>query len=157
MDHFLKLVTSLMLGLASLCAQAGGTEIQVADPWVQTAPPGAKVMAAYLEIKNTGDKPQALVGVSSPAFTDIGIHKTVIHGNMAHMEHLKELPVPARASVVLKPGGLHLMLTDGKKPLREGDTVPMTLQFKSGDKAAFTATVRSAQTEDAGGHQHHKH
>lgn len=161
MGNFLKLVISLALGLAALSARAGGAEIQVLDAWVQAAPPGVKVLAAYLEIKNTGEKPQTLVGVSSPAFDQIGIHKTVMHGNMAHMEHLKELAIPPRASVTMKPGGLHLMLMDGKKPLSAGDQVPMTLVFKNGDKAAFTAKVRSGQAEDTGSqhadHSGHKH
>lgn len=157
MGNFLKLVISLALGLAALSARAGGAEIQVLDPWVQAAPPNVKVLAAYLEIKNAGDKPQTLVAVSSPAFDQIGIHKSVMHGNMAHMEHLKELAIPPRASVMMKPGGLHLMLMDGKKPLSIGDQVPMTLVFKSGEKAAIKAVVRSGQAENPGSAEHTDH
>jgi len=157
MGIFLKTLIALMLGLVSLSAFAGGADIQIQDPWVQAAPPNVKVLAAYLEIKNNGEKPKILTNVSSPAFDQVGIHRSVMHGNMAHMEHLKELTIPPNASVVLKPGGLHFMLMDAKKPLHIGDQVPMTLTFRSGEKIVVTAIVRSGQMEVMEDHQHMNH
>lgn len=157
MGVFLKILFSLTLGLFTSAASADSVDIQILDPWVQAAPPNVKVLAAYLEIKNNGEQSQLLVNVSSPAFDQVGIHRTVMHGNMAHMEHLKELAIPPHVSVTLKPGGLHFMLMDAKKPLRVGDSVPMTLTFKNGAKVAVTATVRSGQMEDMGDHQHMDH
>lgn len=157
MGAFLKILILLALGLVTPGASADSVDIQILDPWVQAAPPNVKVLAAYLEIKNNGKKPQILVNVSSPAFDQVGIHRSVMHGNMAHMEHLKELTIPPHASVTLKPGGLHFMLMDAKKPLHAGDPVPMTLTFKNGGKVAVKATVRSGQMEDMGDHQHMDH
>ena len=157
MVFFLKTFFSLVLGFVALSASADGVNIQIHDPWVLAAPPNAKILAAYLEIKNNGDKPQILTKISSSAFEQVGIHRSVMHGNMAHMEHLKELTIPPRASVVLKPGGLHFMLTDAKKPLHIGDQVPMTLNFKDGGKIAVTAIVRSGQIEGMEDHQHTDH
>ena len=101
MVFFLKTFISLALGFVALSASADGVNIQIQGPWVLAAPPNVKVLAAYLEIKNNGDKPQILTNVSSPAFEQVGIHRSVMHGNTAHMEHLKELTIPPRASVVL--------------------------------------------------------
>lgn len=157
MGDFLKALTALMLGLVALSASADGVDIKIQDPWVQAAPPNVKVLAAYLEIKNNGDKPRILTNVSSPAFDQVGIHRSVMHENMAHMEHLKELTIPPHASVVLKPGGLHLMLMEAKKSLHIGDQVPMTLTFQDGEKIAFMATVRSGQTEDMEDRRHMNH
>jgi copper(I)-binding protein len=80
-----------------------------------------------------------------------------MHENMAHMEYLKELTIPPHASVVLKPGGLHLMLMDAKKSLQIGDQVPMTLTFHNGEKIVVTAIVRSGQMEGMEDHQHMNH
>ena len=157
MEFFLKTLAALMLGFVALCASAGGMDIQIQDPWVQAAPPNAKVLAAYLEIKNNGDKPQIFTKVSSPAFDEVGIHQSVMHGNMVHMEQLKELTIPPHASVVLKPSGLHLMLTGAKKPFNIGDQVPITLTFHSGEKIEVKAIVRSGQTENMEDHQHMDH
>jgi len=122
MGFILKILIALMLGFSALSASAEGVNVQIKDPWVLAAPPNVKVLAAYLEIINNGGKPRILINVSSPAFDQVGIHRSVMHENMAHMEHLKELTIPPHASVTLKPGGLHFMLMDAKKPLRVGDS-----------------------------------
>lgn len=153
---FLKTIIALMLGSVAFGAFAG-SDIQVQDPWVQAAPPNVKVLAAYLEIKNNGEKLQILTDVESPAFGQAGIHQSVMHGDMVHMEQLKELTIPPHASVALKPGGLHLMLMDAKKSLSVGDQVSLTLTFKNGEKIAVKATVRSGQTEGMEDHQHMDH
>lgn len=157
MGNFLKALITLMFGLVALSASAAGVGIQVQDPWVLAAPPNVKVFAAYMKIKNTGGKPKILIGVSSPVFGQVGIHQSVIHENMVHMEQLKELTIPPHTSVTLKPGSSHLMLMDAKKPLRTGDKIPMTLTFSNGEKIVVTAIVRSDQTEATEDHQHMDH
>ena len=157
MVFFLKALIALAFGFVALNTSAEGMDIQIQGPWVMAAPPNVKVLAAYMEINNTGEKPRTLIGVSSPAFDQVGIHRSVLHENMVRMEQLKELTIPAHASVVLKPGGSHLMLTDAKKQLRIGDQVPMTLTFSNGEKIAVTAIVRSGQTEGTQDHQHMNH
>ncbi len=157
MGNFLKALVAMMLGFMAPNSPAAEMDIQIQDPWVMAAPPNVKVLAAYMEVKNNGGKPRTLTGVSSPAFDQIGIHRSVMHENMVHMEQLKELTIPAHASAVLKPGGSHLMLTGAKQTLRSGDQVPMTLTFSNGEKIAVTANVRSGQTEDAKDHQHMNH
>lgn len=156
MKAVLQILMVLALGVSTQVASAE-SEIQVRDPWVQAAPPNAKVMAAYLEISNSGKKPRVLTSASSAAFGQVGIHRSVMHGNMVHMEHMKELAVPPGASVTLKPGGMHLMLMDAKKPLQIGDQVPITLIFKGGEKIPFTAVVRSGQTGNMEDHSHMDH
>jgi copper(I)-binding protein len=159
-----KIIAALALCFVASGASADGA-IQVRDAWVQAAPPGAKVLAAYMELENGGSKRRTLVGVSSPAFGQVGIHRSVIHGNMAHMEHLKELVIPPNAPVVLQPGGLHLMLMDAKQQVKVDDQIPLTLFFGDGEKIAVSATVRPGKmraTEDHhkmdhSGHGAHKH
>lgn len=161
---FSQILAALTLGFLASNVWANG-DIQVKDVWVQAAPPGVKVMAAYLEIKNNGKQQQVLTGVSSPAFGKIEIHRSVIQGNVARMEHQKELAIPANASVLLQQGGLHLMLMDVKKPLASGDQVSMTFIFGNGEKITATAIVRSSKMEgmedrghmDHSGHDGHKH
>lgn len=152
---FMRTFVALMLGLAAMNASAD--DIQILDPWVQAAPPNAKVLAAYMEIKNAGGNPRILVNVTSPAFDEVGIHRSMMHGNMVHMEQLNDLTIPPRASETLKPGGLHLMLTGVKKPLKIGDQVPLTLTFRSGEKIEVKAVVRSGQTGGMEDHQHMDH
>ena len=51
---------------------------------------------------------------------------------MMKMVQIDSIEVPAEGSVSLKPGGLHIMLMDVKKPMKAGDKVNLTLKFSDG-------------------------
>src|SRR3989344_6534807 len=150
MAIFLKMLISLGLGFFMLNVLAVSNDIQIIDPWIQAPPPNARVLAAYLQLKNTGAKPQIETAVSSPVFDRAEIHQTVIQEDMTRMERRHELTIPPNATATLKPGGLHLMLIGPNKKLQPGDPVPITLTLKDGSALALTATVRAARM-DAGG------
>lgn len=61
---------------------------------------------------------------------------------MARMRQVTDgLAVPANGSVVLAPGGLHLMLVQLKQPLRAGESVPLTLVFEGAGTVITSLTV----------------
>ena len=45
-------------------------------------------------------------------------------------ERVKGYDIPAKGSFELKPNGSHLMLVDLKRPLKEGEKVPVVLKFE---------------------------
>ena len=47
-----------------------------------------------------------------------------------------------RVSVVLKPGSYHVMLIGLKKPLKDGETIPLTLDFEKAGKVSITVPIR---------------
>ncbi len=156
MGLFLKTFLSLLTGLLSLTAFAAG-HIHVQDPWIRAAPPVVKNLAAYMTIVNRGEKMRKLMRISSPAFARIEIHQSMMENDMARMEHQMELTIPPHGTVALKPGDLHLMLMEAKKPLHVGDSVPLTLIFHNGEEISATGTVRSGQMGDMEGMDHSRH
>ncbi len=62
-----------------------------------------------------------------------------MEGGVMKMSAVDRLPLPAGKAVELKPGGYHVMLMDLAQPLKEGDTVPLTLTVE--DKAGKKQTV----------------
>ncbi|MOA52383.1 hypothetical protein D3C78_1756740 [compost metagenome] len=52
----------------------------------------------------------------------------------------------------LKPGGLHMMFFDVKKPFAEGDKVPVTLIFEKAGKVDIVLSAGAAK-----GGSDHKH
>ncbi len=42
------------------------------------------------------------------------------------------MDIPPGAKVILKPGDTHAMLVGLKQPLKEGQTIPLTLDFEKG-------------------------
>lgn len=146
MAILLRALLSVGLGLFAFGACAAG-EVRILDPWVQAAPPNAKVLAAYLELHNGGTKTQVVTAVSSPFFERVEIHRTIVDQNMASMELLKELTILPDATITLKPGGLHFMLIGARKKLKVGDTVPLSLTLKDGHTLSVDAAVRAARLE----------
>lgn len=95
----------------------------------------------YLTLHNRGMHSDTLVGVTADWAVEGMIHRTIEEEGRVRMMHLDRLAVPARDSVVLRPGGLHLMLLHLARLPAAGDTVEWTLHFASGATIQVTAPV----------------
>ena len=136
--------TLLVIAVLALVAGAcgGDATLEVSEAWSRAAvgPNGA----VYLTIEG-GDVDTALTGVSVPS--DVAataeIHQTVIRddGLMA-MTMIPNVEIPAGSTVMMVPGGVHVMLLELAEPLEIGDTIGMTLTFDNGTELAATAEVR---------------
>jgi len=62
-------------------------------------------------------------------------------GTMA-MHPVDAVEVPAGKTVMLEPGGFHVMLFDLPKALKAGDTIPVTLTFEKAGEIKVDAEVR---------------
>src|SRR5262249_38854409 len=52
------------------------------------------------------------------------------------------LTIDPGKTVKLAPGGLHLMMMNLKSPLKQGDKMPVTLEFEKAGKVAITLDVQ---------------
>lgn len=145
MRRWLALTCLLLLGRAASAA------VVVHEAWVPEAPPGARVLAAYLDIENASDSTRTLLGVSSGAARAVEIHRSEIDQGMARMRRLEVLELPAGSRTRFAPGGLHLMLLE-PVPLTAGAEVPLTLRLDDGTELAVKARVRA---RDQAGHDGH--
>jgi len=135
---FICLITAF--GLVPAAGKAEG--VSVRDAWIRQAPPGATVMAGYLELRNSTSRPQVLEAASSTGFASVMMHRTVVRDGMAGMEHLSRTELAPNASLIFAPGGSHLMLMNPKQALRAGDTVVVELEFRGGLVLPVTFAVR---------------
>lgn len=139
------------IGLA--LASSAGAQVTVDEAWVRATVPGQPVAGAYLKI--TSAQAAALVAVQSPAAARAEIHEMKLAGGVMRMRPVARIELPAGRTVELKPGGYHVMLMSIAKPLRPGDTVPITLVVEGADgkrqDVNATATVRE-MTQATGGH-----
>lgn len=60
---------------------------------------------------------------------------------MTMQELVDGLPLPAGETVVLQPGGYHVMLLDLAEPLEVGDEIELTLDFENADDTTLTVEV----------------
>jgi copper(I)-binding protein len=127
--------------------------VMVHNAWVRSAPPNAKVLAAYMKIINKSDEQRVLKAVSSSLFGKVQMHKTEMQDGMMKMVHQKQLHIPAGGSLTLEPGGYHLMLMNPKSVPQVGEQVDLELKFDNGLNLNVNAPVREAKGGDMmGGH-----
>jgi copper(I)-binding protein len=121
-------------------APAGG--LVVRDAWVRESTASRTTSSGYFTIDNRTDTPLALVRVSLEGVRDAQMHAVVEQQGRAGMRPLAAIPIPARGSVSLAPGGAHVMLLEVARPLRAGTSVEMTLRFDNKQTRRVRAVVR---------------
>jgi copper(I)-binding protein len=123
------------LGFAS-----DGPLLVVQDAWVRQVS-GSDVAAIYLTLRNPGTRPVTVVGIECPAAQSAMIHETKVEGGQSQMRPESQLLVQPGQTVILAPGGRHVMLM-GVKPLMVGQIVPMVLTLGDGTRVHVDAHVR---------------
>lgn len=137
-----RLKPIIAIGYLAVCgttlAHAGAADgIVVHDAWSRATPPGITVGVAYFVMDNRGPDDR-LLRVSSPIAKQPELHVSVMEDGVMQMRPLKTVEVVEGASVKFEPGGKHVMLVGLHKPLKAGDTFPLTLTF---EKAGSVRTM----------------
>ncbi|MCP3956833.1 MAG: copper chaperone PCu(A)C, partial [bacterium] len=122
-------------------AAASGDAVAIMNAWIREAHPEAAMNAGYLTLINVGSEDVTLVKVESPAFEKIEPHEMAMVDGLMKMRHLDAVVVPAGGQARFEPGGRHLMLMGPERHLTEGQTVDLTLTFRSGKKQTVSVKV----------------
>ena len=129
------------LATMALAAEPPFPSVAVTRAWSRATVPGASVGAAYFEIVNSGP-PDVLVAVESPVAKHVEMHSMTMKAGMMQMRPVPSVDLPAKGRVVFAPEGLHAMLIDLTRPLREGGRVPLTLVFRHAGRVPVSAVVQ---------------
>ncbi len=144
-----RLIGLAGLLLAAQVARAGGVSVE--DAWLRLPPPVAKTAAVYMTIRNDADADAAVVGAAAPGVARRAmIHAMAMADGRMRMKPVRRLRIPAHGEARLAPGGLHLMLTGLKRPLRAGETIRIELMLEAGGKIATEARVRDMRGRETG-------
>ena len=141
-------IATLWLATVSL-GPAMAEEIKAGDlaidnPWSRATPAGAKVAAGYMTITNKGSAADRLIGGSTAAAGRVEVHEMAMKNGVMTMRPLTGgLPIEPGKTVTLAPGGYHMMFMDLKAPLKQGEKVPVTLEFEKAGKVNVTLDVQS--------------
>jgi len=82
---------------------------------------------------------------------------SMVDGVMKMRELTEGLPVPADGSVKLEPDSYHLMLTNLKEPLKEGDEFSGTLTFEKAGTVDVTFEVEGMGAASPTPDEHERH
>jgi copper(I)-binding protein len=141
-----------LIFLLSLVSTSVFSQIEVDNAWTRATPPGAKVAAGYMTIRNKSAAPDRLVGASSPAAARVETHVHERQGEIMRMREVKGYDVPANGSFELQPGGAHLMFVDIRRPLKEGERISLVLRFQNAGEVKTDLEVKGLGASRAHGH-----
>src|ERR1700738_844578 len=142
---------------ALFVAPARAEEVQLGDlvisqAWSRATPGGAKIGAGYLTIENTGSVADRLMGGSGDVAARIEVHEMAMSNGVMTMRPLdKGLAIEPGKTVKLAPGGYHLMLIDLKNTLKQGDKLPITLEFEKAGKVKLSLDVQGVGAQGPAG------
>ena len=126
-------------------------DLVVEAPWARESV--TRTGAAYMTLRNNGDQPDRLIGVSSDVAETVQLHSSVTQDGVMQMRAVETVEVPAHGEAVLGPGGVHVMLIGLEGPLEEGKSFPLTLQFEKAGEVEVMATIEDIGYA-GGGHDH---
>jgi copper(I)-binding protein len=140
-----KALLTLLVAATALAACApAGPNISVENVRGRASPMMANAGAFYMTLRNSGGAADQLIGVRTAACGVIELHETVMMADgtmgMRPVEG-QAIEVPARGTVELKPGGLHVMCLERTGELAAGDQVPLTLLFRASGEMQVTAAI----------------
>jgi periplasmic copper chaperone A len=157
--HALKYpAPSLRIAAAAAAAPASfkAGPLVVEAPWSRATPGGAKVGAGYMRIVNRGSEPDRLIAGTAEVAGKFELHETSTADGVARMRPVEGgLLIKPGEPVELKPGGLHAMLVDLARPLKEGETIRGTLVFEKAGTVAIEYRVGGIGAQSASGGHHH--
>jgi copper(I)-binding protein len=112
--------------------------IVIDEPWARAAAANGN-SAVYMLLTNTSQTADRLIAVSSPDAAEAAVHDTKIDSrNIATMRPASHVDLDPGVPLALEPGGLHVMLTGLKHPIKDRDQVTLVLTFQH----AGTLTVK---------------
>lgn len=134
---FVLLLTTL---LASACGSSSG-QMTVSDAWARPASAGENG-AAYFVIENGTASDDTLLSVSSNIASATEVHMSMANDmGVMSMQMQEAVAVPAKGKVEFKAGGLHVMFVNLNHDLKVGDTITLTLNFKTAGSVVIEVPV----------------
>src|SRR6201999_1751337 len=157
MTSIIRTLAPAVILAALVAAPARAQEVKAGDlvitqAWSRATPGGAKIGSGYLTIENKGSAPDRLVGVSADVAGKVEVHEMATKDGVMTMRPLETgLAIDPGKTVKLAPGGNHLMLFDLKRPLKQGDKVPVTLEFEKAGKVNVSLDVQGVGAQGPAG------
>ena len=138
--------SAMLLAASLLLPRVAGAQppapVEVEQAWARATPGAASEGALYLTLRAaTADR---LAAVSTPVAGMAMLHESRDVAGVMQMRDLDGLPLPAGQTVMMRPGGVHVMLMELAHPLKVGQRFPITLSFDHAPLLMTNVTVARA-------------
>lgn len=157
MNRTSLVIASLLLAGAASAHDLKTGDLHIIHPHISDPLPSAQSAAGYMAISNDGDEPERLMGVVTP-FAEASMMHTTILGDdgVARMRPMPDLIIPAGETILMEPGGIHVMMMGLTGTADAGDMIPATLYFENAGQIQIEFMVDPANGDEMD-HSQHSH
>lgn len=154
----MKKIALILASALILAGCSAKPAVETADMWVKSSEMSMAggMTAVFGTLTNTTGSDITLTGAATEVAGLVEIHEmAMIDGEMKMQELDGGLVIPAGQSVVLEPGGNHIMLMDLSAAIEAGQEISVTLNFDGADSLTLTGIV--AKPSEGGDEEYHQH
>jgi periplasmic copper chaperone A len=145
-------ISAHLLVVPARAEQIKAGDLVITQAWTRATPNGAKIGGGFLTIENKGSTADRLIAGSGDVSARVEVHEMTMNNGVMTMRPLdKGLVIEPGKTVKLAPGGYHLMMFDLKGPLKQGDQVPITLEFEKAGKVKVSFDVQGVGAQGPAG------
>lgn len=117
-------------------------KLEITKSQVRPAAQGTN-SAAYFTVYNGTANADTLLDIASNEAEDAGVHESyVTEDGLSGMRPAGTLAIPSGDSLVLQPGGFHVMLMELKRDVVIGDSIQFQIQFAKAGSRSISAFVK---------------
>ncbi len=148
---------------ASTDAASAHVGLMAHQPWSRPLAPGATVAAGYMHLMNHSTQAETLIAAKAEGVGRVELHDMVdVDGVMQMRPIVGGVALAVDGMASFQPGGQHMMFFDVSRSWTEGETVPVSLVFESGEEVVvdfmigMPSEMKGAESEGAAdAHAHH--
>lgn len=124
------IAAATLLWLVTVADAAPDPGLEIDHAWARATPGSATVSAAYVRIASPVN--DRLVGLATPIARKVELHTHIQQDGIMQMQEVEGgLALMANQVLQLAPGGaFHIMLIDLNRPLKAGESFPLTFTFE---------------------------
>ncbi len=152
--------TILAFGIAFAALPASAHDgVHVTDAYIRTSGNVGGSAAAFMTIENHKIEDERLLSARSDlaARVELHTHREEANGVMKMLEVPEGFVIPAGGVHALARGGDHIMFFGLTRPLKDGDSVTVTLTFALSGEVVVELPVDNAHTPEAVAGEHTGH
>ncbi len=139
----------LMMFFSSVVFASDADEVTISEPFALASMQYNS--AAFMTIVNNGDD-TAIVAARSPVSEVVELHTHREENGVMRMRQVEKIDLPSGETVMLKPGGLHVMLIDLKQALEVDTEISVTLIYADGSESSLMMPVVNVMRGHGMGH-----
>jgi len=129
-------------------------DLEIMGAFARATLPNQPAGGGFMTITNTGTEDDRLIAVTTDVSPRAEIHEMKMDGDVMRMREIPgDLVIRAGETIVLEPGGYHLMLMGLTQALVEGETLAVTLIFEKAGNVEVSLAIgaRNARAHGHGG------